>query len=188
MLHGEHTATVGSAANGVTFQHECYEKIIGDRRLNIFDTVGLNEGVSGTMSTSELIKELYRLMRGLDNGVSLLVYVVRGPRLTSSIRKNYMIYEKFCEKKVPIVLVITGLEDEEDMDDWWKRNEAEFVKERMTFSGTACITASKGEDNVFAKKFEKSREKVEGLILDHCAETPWLPPASKKTPWFGRRC
>jgi hypothetical protein len=187
MLHGGRSATVGSGHKGVTFQHDCYEKVIRGHHLNIFDTVGLNEGVSGTTPASEAIRGLYRLMRGLDNGVSLLVYVVRGPHPTSSMRKNYMIYEMFCEKKVPIVLVITGLEQEEDMDDWWKVNEAKFVKEGMTFSGAACITAIKGRNNMLAQEFEESREKVEKLILDHCAETPWLPPPSKKTPWFGRR-
>ena len=184
MLPGGPDAIVRSDAKGVTFEHTRYEKDIGGCRLNIFDTVGLNEGADGTMSAAKAIEELYRLMLGLDDGVSLLVYVMRGPRLKRSFRKNYQLfYEIFWKKKVPIVLVITGLEQEDDMDDWWKRKKAEFVKEKMTFSGAACITAIKGKHNTFAKEFEESREKVEKLILGHCAQTPWIPVGGKVS-WF----
>jgi GTP-binding protein EngB required for normal cell division len=180
MLPGGPVAIVKSDARGVTFEHIRYEKDIGGRRLHIFDTVGLNEGAVGTMSAAKAIEELYRLMLGLDDGVSLLVYVMRGPRIKGPFRKNYkLFYEIFCRKKVPIVLVITGLEQEDDMDDWWKRNEAEFVKEGMAFSGAACITAIKGKNNTYAQEFEESREKVEKLILGHCAQTPWIPVGGK---------
>ena len=187
MLPGGHEAEVNGDAKGVTFRHECYVKDIGGYHLNIFDTVGLNEGARGTVSAPRAIEGLYRLMRGLDDGVSLLVYVVRGPRLKKSVRDNYeMFYEIFCEKKVPVVLVITGLEHEEDMDDWWKRNEAAFSDEGMWFSGTACITATRGRRNLLAEEYEESRAKVEKLILDHCPETPWLPPAGGGATWLGR--
>ena len=187
MLSGGPDATVSSTAKGETFQHSRYEKVIGDHRINVFDTVGLGEGKKGTVSASKAIEALYGLMRGLDDGVSLLVYVVRGPRLKNSARKNYeMFYEIFCEKKVPIVLVITGLEHEEDMDDWWKRNEATFGEEKMWFSGAACITATKGRRNMLEKEYEESRVKVEKLILKYCAETPWLPPVGRGATWLGR--
>ena len=184
---GDHVAKVNGDAKGVTFRHDRYVKEFGGCRLNIFDTVGLNEGARGTVSAPQAIEGLYRLMRGLDDGVSLLVYVVRGPRLKNSARKNYeMFFEFFCEKKVPIVLVITGLENEEDMDEWWKRNEAAFCEEGMTFSGAACITATRGKRNLLAKEFEESREKVEKLILKYCPETPWLPPAGGGASWHRR--
>ncbi|EDR06314.1 uncharacterized protein LACBIDRAFT_329003 [Laccaria bicolor S238N-H82] len=187
MLPGGRVAAVNGDAKGVTFRHERYVKDIGGCRLDIFDTVGLNEGAAGTVSAPQAIEGLYRLMRGLDDGVSLLVYVVRGPRLKNSARKNYeMFYEIFCEKKVPIVLVITGLEHEDDMDEWWKRNEAAFSEEGMRFCGAACITATKGKRNLLAKEFEESREKVEKLILDHCPETPWLPPTGGGASWHRR--
>ena len=186
MLSGGGHAEVNGDAKGVTFQHERYVKDIGGRHLNIFDTVGLNEAGGGTVSPAQAIEGLYRLMGGLSDGVSLLVYVVRGPRLKKSVQDNYkLFYEFFCEKKVPIVLVITGLENEEDMDDWWNRNEATFCEREMTFSGAACITAIKGKRNHLEEEFEQSREKVQNLILKHCAETPWLPPAGGVVAWLG---
>ena len=180
MLSGGREATVSSTAKGETFRHECYEKVIRGHCINIFDTVGLGEGRKGTVSAPKAIEGLYRLMRGLDDGVSLLVYVVRGPRLSDSIRKNYeLFYEIFCQKKVPIVLVITGLEHEEDMDGWWGRNEAAYSDEKMTFVDVACITATKGKRDVFAQEYEESREKVEELILGQCFKSAWVPPAVK---------
>ena len=181
---GSREAKVSSSAKGETFRHERYEKDIRGHRINVFDTVGLGEGKTGTVSAPKAIEALYRLMRGLNDGVSLLVYVVRGPRLSHSIRKNYeLFYEIFCQKKVPIVLVVTGLENEEDMDSWWKRNEAAYGEEKMTFSDAACITAIKGKRDMFAQEFEESRVKVEGLIWDHCFETTWVPPAGAS--WLG---
>ena len=173
---GTHEATVSSSARGVTFRHERFEKDIGGHRVNVFDTVGLGEGRAGTAPALETIEALYRLMRGLEGGVSLLVYVVRGPRLSYSIRQNYeLFYEIFCQERVPIVVVITGLENEEDMDGWWARNETAYSEENMTFAGAACITAIKGRRNMFAQEFEESQEKVVRLISDHCFRTTWLP-------------
>ena len=129
----------------------------------MFDTVGLGEGRSGTISAPKAVEALYQLMRGLDDGVSLLVYVVRGPRFSDTIRKNYELFRDiFCQKKVPAGLVITGLEHEEDMDGWWKRNEMAYSEEVMTFAGVACVTAITGKHDMFAQEFEESREKVEG--------------------------
>ena len=85
---GCHEATVSSTARRVTFRHERFEKDIRGHRINVFDTVGLGEGKTGTVSAAKAIEALYRLMRGLNGGVSLLVYVVRGPRLRHSIRKK----------------------------------------------------------------------------------------------------
>ena len=186
MLSGGCEAKVSSTAKGETFQHDRYDKYIGGHRISVFDTVGLGEGKKGTVSAAKAIEALYRLMRGLDDGVSLLVYVVRGPRLSDSIRKNYeLFYEIFCEKKVPIVLVITGLEHEEDMDGWWKRNEATYKDENMTFADASCITAIKGKKDIFAQEFEESRGKVEELIWNNCWETTWIPPAGGKASWLG---
>ena len=185
MLSGGPDATVSSTAKGETFQHSRYEKVIGDHRINVFDTVGLGEGKKGTVSASKAIEALYGLMRGLDDGVSLLVYVVRGPRLSDSIRKNYeLFYEIFCMKKVPIVLVITGLEHEEDMDGWWERNKAAYIDE-MTFADAACITAIRGKKDIFAEEFEESRCKVERLVWNNCFQTTWQPLAGGKASWLG---
>jgi len=179
MLAGEEKAKIGSDAIGVTFQTERYSMKIEGKLFEVYDTVGLSEGDSGTISASEAIGNLYELIRELHGGVSLLVYVLRGPRLRTAARKNYnMFYEIFCKKQVPIVIVITGLEEQKDMPGWWNRNQMHFTNQKMIFEGAACVTATRGKDGVYEREYMESRERLKRLVLRQCADEPWCPPTS----------
>ncbi|KAK7451204.1 hypothetical protein VKT23_012536 [Stygiomarasmius scandens] len=187
MLDGDQDAEVGSGASGVTFSNKCYQKSIQGMSFQVFDTVGLNEGPAGRVPASDAVAALYQLISKLDSGVNLLVYVMRAPRITSTAQKNYeMFFEVFCQKQVPIVIVVTGLENEEDMDGWWTENKAHFDRYKMFFQGNACITAIKGKyvnkirACMFEAEYEESKEKVEKLIIDNCGE-PWK---KSKSSWL----
>jgi hypothetical protein len=89
--------------------------------------------------------------------------------------RDYRIfYEGLCQRKVPIILVVTGLEGEERMEDWWDRNKSLFEKQQMVFDGHACITATMGKwrnnGYMFAREYQESRDKVSQLVLKHCSE------------------
>lgn len=71
--------------------------------IQIHDTIGLSEGGIGTVLASKVIANLYHLVREVHGGVNLLMYVFWGPRLA---QENYN--KKSCEKKVPIVIIITS--------------------------------------------------------------------------------
>jgi predicted GTPase len=174
MLEGGVHAEVGGGAIGVTFAYTCYQKTISNSNYNLFDTAGLNEGIAGKVSARKAIEELYKLIRHLDDGINLLVYIMRAPRITDAAQKNYeMFFNIFCQKKVPIVIVVTGLEDEDDMDSWWSKNSHAFDAHKMTFSGHACITASRGKKNRYEEEYAESKKKVERLILKACSSKPW---------------
>ena len=187
MLEGDKQASVSDKATGVTFSNIRYEKTIRGSIYSVFDTVGLNEGALGTVSPRTAIEQLYKLMLQLSDGVHLLVYVMRAPRITSVAEQNYtMFFDIFCDQKVPIVALITGLEDrDDDMDGWWTENEKVFEGHNMSFKGHACITATrgklKGETYSYAAEYETSKDRVESLILDSCAEEPWVMPTRT---WF----
>jgi hypothetical protein len=186
MLEGYTKADVADRASGVTFHNACYEKMIGETAFKIYDTVGLDEGPAGTVPAKTAIENLYRLIRHLDDGVNLLVYVMRASRITSTARENYMMfYDIFCDRKVPIVIIITGLENRESMDGWWQENVAIFKERQMVFSGHACITATEGKqkDGVtsYAVEYEDSRWRVESLISRSFNVDPWKLPTA---PWF----
>jgi len=52
-----------------------------------------------------------------------LFYCVRGPRIKETTVYNYkMFYQGLFQGEIPIVLVVTGLEQEDPMDAWWRRN------------------------------------------------------------------
>lgn len=180
MLHGEDIAPVSSGARGCTFESKPYTIIIDGREYRIHDTAGLDEGAAGKVSSKEAISKLYQLLRNLEGGVVLLIYCMRGPRLTDAIQRNYRIfYEGFCSKKVPIVVAVTGLEDvEPQMESWWTDGDEPggkaFAKYGMHFDGHACITASRGKKNRNVEEYEESKRVLEQLIVDkHQKGKPW---------------
>jgi hypothetical protein len=182
---GNVLAGVSDQAAGMTFSNTAYEKTIFGSTFNVFDTVGLNEGSAGTVRRRDAIERLHNLIHQLNDGVSL--HVMRAPRIKTTTKHNYdMFYNIFCQKKVPIVIIITGLEERENMDSWWEENEPVFLRQGMSFGGCACITATKGkrgrnEEYYYKDEYEESKKKVEDLISCSCRQDPWeVPP----TGWF----
>lgn len=85
-------------------------------------------------------------------------------------KDNYdLFYKEACGSHVPIVLVVTGLENEEPMENWWKENCDELLKYGLEFEDHACITATRGKVRgngvqIFDKEYEESRKEVKSLI------------------------
>ena len=130
----------------------------------------------------QAITNLVALVRQLSandsraGGVSLLVYCIRGTRLREIIRVNYdLFWGIICNEQVPIVLVITGLENEDDMDSWWRDNRGELEETmEMRFDGHVCVTSTKGKLNkagryTFDEEYQESVGKVRGLLESACA-------------------
>ncbi|KAE9402898.1 hypothetical protein BT96DRAFT_515542 [Gymnopus androsaceus JB14] len=186
MIRGpaEGQAPISSGAEGCTFQSNSYSIDIGDQTYRLWDTSGLDEGMGGTVISQRALENLCRLVKQLshgdEGGVSLLMFVMKGPRITDAARKNYrMFYEGFCRKKVPVVIVVTGMENEPNMDDWWYNNAWAFNERNMLFHGHACITATTGKldaitgRGLHADAYEQSIRTVKKLIADYCAEEGW---------------
>lgn len=167
-------ARVDDTAEGVTFESTPYERRIGNETYKIYDTVGLGEGVGGILESPKAIAALIRLMRNTKSGINLLAYVVRGPRITGQHRRNYeMFYKIICEEKVPILLLLTHMDDvKDDKDDraWWARNSAVLEQKCMRFDGRVCITGKKDRP----VQYERSRKAVKSLIESLCPLGPWV--------------
>ena len=182
MVLGSKVAAISGGAVGCTFESTSYLANIGGSEFRLHDTAGLNEGEDGTVPAKEAVVNLYKLIRRLEDGVSLLVYCVRGPKIKDTTVKNYKIfYEAFCQKQVPVAIVVTGLENEESMEGWWAENEASFTKYGMRFDGHACVTATKGKKNRFEEEYEESVKIVRDLISACSATLPWKKEAKS---WF----
>ncbi|KIJ06753.1 hypothetical protein PAXINDRAFT_40970, partial [Paxillus involutus ATCC 200175] len=181
-------AKISSTSMGCTFQSSSYPVIITGSLFTIFDTAGLNEGDPKTMNKSNAIRQLYQLITSLKGGVSLLLFCMRAPRIRESHVQNWRLFhEMICAEKVPIAIIITGLENEEgSMDNWWVKNRDNFEHHGMRPAGHACVTATKGKkkgDNqyLFAEEYAESREKVQKLIVKCALQKPWAVP---KIRWF----
>ena len=190
MLVGEPVATVSNQAAGCTFASTKFRATINGREVILYDTAGLDESETGTVSPRQAIQNLRSLVTELTT-VNLLVYVIRGTRLRKIVSDNYhmfraMIHGGDCD--VPVVLVITGLENEENMDDWWEDNEAYLAQYKLMFCGHACITATKGRafrngsGHIFEDLYDASRKKVVDLLAEHAFNSSiTIAPVPKDT-------
>jgi hypothetical protein len=139
----------------------------------IWDTPGLNEGRDGNVPDQEAFKQLFSLVN--RSVIHLIVYCIRGSRLTDKVRVNYdLFYGIICERKVPIVLVVTGLELGNEMDQWWNHNMKVIERMGMSFEGYACVTTTKG-GGIYEEKFRVSQDRVWALLKGHCSPLPWTP-------------
>src|SRR5258707_6343152 len=163
MIVGQTVAEVSSSPVGsgaqCTFKHKRYAASFGDTFFNIYDTVGLNEGEQGRVPHWKAVHQLYTLIRTLD-GVSLLIYCIRG-RIKENARENWNLFNKvLCAKKVPIIAVETGLENEGDLDG--RRNLLQKGLERygMVPRGIACVVSVLGKWNEYEDQYHSSQSQL----------------------------
>ncbi|OAX36643.1 hypothetical protein K503DRAFT_721067 [Rhizopogon vinicolor AM-OR11-026] len=186
MIADAQIAQVAVRGHVSTFQYHSYVLPVHGRNFTIFDTAGIDEGDDGVPRT-EAIAGLYKLIIGLNGGINLLMLCMRGPRIKNATHRNWKaFYEILCKKQVPAVLAVTGLENMENMDDWWWDNRDKFEKQGIRPDATACITAIRGRmgpnGNLLHEiHFTASRAKVMTIITDkvlRCA------PELEKIEWF----
>lgn len=138
---------------------------------NIFDTMGIENPELEPEEYHRSIKNASRLLRELDacGGTSLLIYCVQKGRDSGALRSNYQLFhEVLYRRRVPIVMVVTCLEDERIMEEWWTRNCASLEASQIVVEGHACVTTLRNED----EKYKASREVVRQLIRNHAAVAP----------------
>lgn len=183
LILGENKAPISSRAIGCTPQCIPYPHQIQGHDFLLWDTCGLNESPIGRVPDLDALKKLYSLLKGFENGVSLLVFCIRGQRINDTAKHNWQLFRNIiCQEEVPTVIAITGLEDEDPMDNWWEENKDMFSKHGIIpfdkhGSGVACITASKGklkdERYRYQDEYDESRTKVCDLIVQNSLREPW---------------
>jgi len=170
LMAGKETATTSPDMQRCTMTWKEYPIAFDGFEYKVFDTIGLEEPQLGINEYLGAIYNARNLIMKLQNdgGIDLLLFCVRAGRVSATLRNNYrLFYEWLCEKKVPIVLVLTGLEREENMEDWWTRNKDTFEKFNVVVNGHACITAANKLDGRHQKLYEDSRQLVRNLVKDH---------------------
>lgn len=169
MIAGDKLAETSPDAGACTFASNPYHVVLQSHRpFCIWDTVGLNEPEISHDDYLRAVKQAYKLIKELERsgGVHLLMLCMRG-RITKSVQQNYRLFVNvFCEKKVPLCVVVTNLENEPCMEGWWAANGEAFEKYGISANGHACITASPGVGNIFLDRYEESKERMRGLLLD----------------------
>ena len=169
MIAGDKLADTSPDAGACTFASNPYHVVLQSHRpFCIWDTIGLNEPEISHDDYLRAVKQAYKLIKELERsgGVHLLLLCMRG-RITKSVQQNYKLFvDVLCEKKVPLCVVVTNLENERCMEEWWTANEGVFKKYGISADGHACITASPGVENIFLGRYEESKEIMCRLLLD----------------------
>ena len=169
LMTGTQTAKTSIGIQRCTLHWEEYSIGLDGHSLRVFDTIGLEEPQLGITEYLNIVQNSYNLITKLrqEGGIDLLLFCVRAGRFSSTTPSNYQIfYEHLCEKKVPIILVLTGLEREPKMDDWWTKSKHVFDKHGVFVDDHACITAINGAE--WRNNYEESQRLVRDLVLKHC--------------------
>ncbi|KAG2053326.1 P-loop containing nucleoside triphosphate hydrolase protein [Suillus hirtellus] len=170
-------AKTSNDAHGCTATAQRYPVEISGQKFVLFDTAGLGEGSPGAVPDAEAKRQLKNLLCRLmsstspSGGIDLLVYCVSSTTARNAIIRAYdMFYSKVCKKKVPIVIVITRLEDETNMESWWDKNSGRFKS--MHFAGHACVTALQeypGIPDGHIRRIAESSDTLRNLLLNNCS-------------------
>ncbi|KAF8836420.1 hypothetical protein BDN67DRAFT_974216 [Paxillus ammoniavirescens] len=172
LILGSDVAKTSSDAGGCTLDAKYYDTTIQGKEFRIYDTVGLNEAQAEAQALQDpdrligAIIKAYRLVQSLSDagGINLLIFCVRKGRITASMQHNYKLFQDFlCHKKVPVSLVITHLEHEEDMEDWWLNNKTHFAEFGIHVIDHACTTTKR----TFGPRYQASRQAVHDLLVTH---------------------
>ena len=185
MIAGKDVAEMSSRATGCTFKSTCFSVHIGEKKFHLHDTAGLDEGQGGTVTKDDAIVQCYELLRKLHTGVNLLIFCMRAPRIKESCSQNWKLFwDIICQRHIPIILVITGLENEEkSMDDWYTRNKEHFRGYDIHPHAVACVTGIRGKkmrsgEYTFGQEYAESKKKLRKVIRESYLEIPWrVPPA-----------
>lgn len=181
LIAGHEIAKVSADAFGCTMDSTEYEFKSGLATVRIWDTVGLDEPEIGVNSYLGAIEKATQLIKRLNaaGGISLLLFCIRGNRITTTTQSNYrLFYEILGRREVPIALVITHLEREPQMEDWWPRNEKLLERYGIIAAGHACLTGVNGHP-----KFQQSQDAIRALLSQYDEQGKFMMPSEA---WIGR--
>ncbi|KAG2105408.1 hypothetical protein BD769DRAFT_1504276 [Suillus cothurnatus] len=190
LIAGEQIAKSSSGMQVCNLESTEYPVRLSDPQLNVnlFDTMGLDSPTMDSASYLNALVKAHELIVSLKNqgGIHGLIFCIKGGRVSRTMQQNYrLFYEFLCQKKVPLALVITHLENEVDMDDWWTRNKIHVEKSGVLPVTHICITTIKGHQNAHEHKYFESRKKVHDMLRVLGKAEPCLMDASG---WFARMC
>lgn len=170
----ERSRPTDSGAMGVTAKSYEYPAfMIGDDRIEIIDTVGLHESSHGTVPAEQAVVELVELLEKAREGFSLLVHVSRASRITKEQDDDYKFFvEKMTQGRIPVILAITGCENEQPMTAWVDRNRTAFDRFDYEELVPVCFASGGPMEQFFAPLRAYSREHLLRSILRNALDEP----------------
>lgn len=161
-----------SGAIGVTAKCHVYGKFkAGDKWITLVDTVGLHEADSGTVPTEQAARQLVQLIENSRDGFNLLIHVAKAGRLTKQHQEDYEFFvNRMTERRVPVILVLTGCENELPLSSWPEKNKRHFLQFQYRELVASCFAEGGSLEAHFAPLRIESRQSV--LAAIHATALP----------------
>lgn len=188
LVVGSQVAKTSPDADACTTRTQQYDVTINGKKFKLWDTAGLDGGTFGLFRAAITERNLKMFLRNRlkQNEPALLIYCVRASRATRALVRHYQsVCSATRESPIPMVIVVTGLENSRgDMENWWHRNAADLSNLGMEFVDHACITSIDDDprDPILARtRRTHSQDAVRNLIFrnsiprEQCENTPQLP-------------
>jgi len=180
LIAGKKVAETSPDGWGCTLESKQCTFQVAKRTFNVWDTIGLGEPIFSVAGYLGAIEKTYSLIQQIaaEGGLDLLLFCIpgSGSRISQTMLCNYrLFFEVLCEKRIPIALVVTHLEAEAKMEDWWVRNVHYITHHGLKFSGHACVTGLTGHE-----KEGEGRVALEHLLLDYDHEGRYNMPSASE--------
>lgn len=165
-----------SGARGVTDKTHLYAPFrVGNVSIQLVDTVGLHESVQGTVPADQAVRHLVELLQQSRDGFNLLVHVARASRITKDQEDDYAFFvDKVTQNRIPVLLAVTGCENEEPMSAWVEANGAAFARFAYKDLVATCFAAGGPMEEFYASRRALSREALLASIRTHATREPVL--------------
>lgn len=163
-----------NGAKGITAKSHLYPPFdLNGLKVEVVDTVGLHESNHGTVPAEQAVIELVELLKKARDGFSLLVHVTRASRITQEHDEDYTFFvEKMTQNQIPVILAVTGCENEQPMQAWVERNQGAFKRFDYQEIVSCCFAAGGPMEAHFQPLRVLSRELLLKAIEAHGTQAP----------------
>ncbi|KAG8216993.1 kinase-like domain-containing protein [Butyriboletus roseoflavus] len=191
LIAGEQLADISSGSIVWTVEPVSYDVVLADSQglgnhIRLFDTVGLNGPICSENDHFTAIEKAHLLVTQLQrtSGICLLIFCIRGGRITQSVQSNYRLFRHIlCQNQVPVAFVITGMENEQSMEGWWDNNAALFKAYGFSWTSHVCVTATRGLNNCYDTQYQLSQIAIRSMLLQHLSKTKRTVVKVKDLKW-----
>ncbi|KAG1802458.1 uncharacterized protein BJ212DRAFT_1439115 [Suillus subaureus] len=168
LLAGQQVVRTSVDVKHGTLRYEAYNVNIEAMPYRIYETAGVDGNRMDPGGFRDAVTNADNLKKELkvNGGIHLLLYCIKADRIPLTFVTNYRpFYEFLFEEKVPVALIVTHMEREDPMDDWYTRNKGSFDRHAVNCVDHACITAAANLDPKYKKKYDASKKEVSDLII-----------------------
>ncbi|MEK8053155.1 GTPase [Ideonella sp. DXS22W] len=176
VLTGSNARPADNGPLGVTSKAHLYRPFQhGSHSIELIDTVGLHESVHGTIPPEQAMQQLLDLLCKSKDGYNVLIHVTKAGRITEHHDQDHTFFvEKLTQRQVPVILAITGCENDDPMSSWLDRHGSAFARFGYQAKVPTCFASGGALESHYAALRSASRSDLLGAIAAVALPAPYL--------------